>query len=80
MSEPSIKVREDRARRALAKHDYCLRKTPSRSWLREYYGPGYMIIDQSNTVRAGSSSRQYDANLKDVEEFVEQLRSTDTSC
>jgi hypothetical protein len=70
MSEPSIKVREDRARRALAKHHCRLCKTPSRSWLRKYYGVGYQIIDQSNTVRIGYGTREYEATLKDVEDFA----------
>jgi hypothetical protein len=76
MSEPSIKMREDRARRALAKHYYHLRKTPSRSWLRQYYDPGYMIMDRTNTVREGCYSREYQATLERVEEFVERITSS----
>lgn len=66
----SEKNREDRVRRALAKHDYVLKKTPARSWLREYYGPGYMIIDDSNTVVEGCSSRGYESDLERVEWFA----------
>jgi hypothetical protein len=41
----SQKTREDRVRRNLAKSGLYLRKTPSRSSLRKYYGAGYMIIN-----------------------------------
>jgi hypothetical protein len=74
MCEPSIKVREDRARRALIKHDHKLCKTPARSWLRAYYGPGYEIVNAYNTVVLGCIHRNYSATLEDVEDFVERLR------
>ena len=41
----SDKIREDRLRRRLAKAGYRLAKTPARSWLRQEYGPGYMVLD-----------------------------------
>ncbi|MER9223778.1 hypothetical protein NKI48_34030 [Mesorhizobium sp. M0644] len=65
-----IKTREDRARRRLARLGYRLNKTPSRSWLRAEYGPGYMILD-GNTVVSGCSGRQYSDTLERVEEFIE---------
>ncbi|RWO85753.1 hypothetical protein [Mesorhizobium sp.] len=67
MSE--IKAREDRARRRLARLGYRLNKTPSRSWLRAYYGPGYMILDGS-TVVSGCSDREYSDTLERVEDFI----------
>ena len=72
--EPSIRVREDRARRALARYRHRLHKTPARSWLRKY-GPGYMIVEAyTNTVVMGATNRAYTATLEDVEGFVEELR------
>lgn len=66
--EVSVKTREDRVRRTLAKHGLILKKTPSRSWLRQYYGPGYMIVDPfKNWVVAGASNREYDCDLGYVE-------------
>lgn len=68
--EPSIKLRESRVRRRLARIDPYLRlaKTPTRSWLRSYYGPGYMIL-KSNTVQIGCSLREYDATLEECESY-----------
>jgi hypothetical protein len=68
MSE--IKIREDRLRRLFAKHGHYLRKTPSRSWLRSYYGPGYMVLDYRNIVRLGCTHRPYDATLDQCEAFI----------
>ncbi|WP_104823106.1 hypothetical protein [Rhizobium sp. NXC24] len=65
------KIREDRVRRALKKRGMRLAKTPSRSWLRDYYGPGYMIIDTTlNAVVSGGSNRAYSDSLEDVEDFT----------
>lgn len=64
-----IKRREDRARRQLARMGYRLNKTPTRSWLRAYYGPGYMILD-GNTVVSGCFGREYSDTLERVEEFI----------
>ena len=39
---------------------YRLKKTPSRSWLRGCYGPGYMVVEYySNTVVLGCVERGY---------------------
>jgi hypothetical protein len=75
MSELSIRLREDRARRALAKYDYRLFKTPARSSLRKLYDPGYMIVAYNNSVALGAgTTRAYEATLEDVEAFVAELR------
>ena len=57
-TELSLQVREGRVRRALAKHDLALKKTPSRSWLRQYYGAGYMVINDRNVVVSGAHQRR----------------------
>lgn len=63
----SEKIRETRARRALAKHSLRLIKTPSRSWLRAEYGSGYMILADGNTVVSGFIGHEYSDTLEDVE-------------
>lgn len=65
-----IKKREDRARRQLARLGLRLSKTPTRSWLRAYYGPGYQILD-GTTVIAGCHGREYSDTLERVEEFIQ---------
>jgi len=70
---PSIKIREDRVRRRLAKDGYRLAKTPARSWLRSEYGPGYMVLDPANIVRLGGGHRVYDATLDEAEAFALNL-------
>ncbi|BBF93422.1 hypothetical protein [Blastochloris tepida] len=74
MTEREEKSRESKVRRQLQKCGYRLHKTPARSWLRKHYGAGYMIT-LNNTVVSGCSSREYDANLEDVELFVSDLAS-----
>lgn len=65
------KIREDRVRRRLAKDGYRLTETPSRSWLRKHYRPGYMIVDNAtNTVISGCIYREYSDKLEDVEAFA----------
>lgn len=72
--QDTIKIREGRARRALAKRGYAVRKTPARSGLRTTYDVGYMIIEiRRNLTVLGASSRAYEASLEDVEEFVSRL-------
>ena len=68
--DTDLKAREDRIRRVCAKHDCRLKKTPSRHWTREWYGPGYMIIDSSNTVVEGCGFRQYDADIERAEWYA----------
>ncbi|MER9927180.1 hypothetical protein NKJ84_30830 [Mesorhizobium sp. M0048] len=65
-----LKIREDTARRRLARLGFRLNKTPSRSWLRAEYGPGYIILD-GNTVVSGCSGHEYSDTLERVEEFIE---------
>ncbi|WP_316158582.1 MULTISPECIES: hypothetical protein [unclassified Bradyrhizobium] len=69
----ALKIREDRLCRRLAKADHRLAKTPARSWLRQEYGPGYMVLDYTNTVRLGCGQRAYDATLSEVEAFASKL-------
>jgi hypothetical protein len=69
--EKTLKIREDRCRRALAKRGYVLRKTPARSWQRKHFDPGYMIVDAyTNTVAEGACEREFDADLARVEWFT----------
>ncbi len=68
----SEKTREDRCRRRLARRGLQLTKTPSRSWLRAYYGPGYMVC-KNNTVVYGCYHREYDLTLEEVEDYVEAI-------
>lgn len=70
----SEKSRESRARRQLAKLNYWLTKTPSRSWLRDYSRPGYMVLS-SNYVVLGCCNREYQATLEQVEDFISQLQT-----
>jgi hypothetical protein len=62
--------------RVLAKNGYRLCKTPSRSWLRSYYGTGCMIVDQNNCVVSGCGSREYQDNLSQVEDFCLTLNDS----
>ena len=59
-------ARERKLRHALDRFGYRLAKTPARSWLRSYYGPGYMVLD-GNTAIFGCCSRGYEATLDEVE-------------
>jgi hypothetical protein len=69
------KIREDRLRRSLNKLEHRLEKTPARSWLREHYGPGYQVVDLTNTVVFGCWNRQYQATLDEVEAFALKLQT-----
>jgi hypothetical protein len=53
----------------LAKLDYRLSKTPARSWLRPYYGPGYQVL-RNNYVVAGCGSCKYRMSIEEVEDFA----------
>jgi hypothetical protein len=64
------KTREARIRRQLRRHGFILQKTPARSWLRAYYGAGYMITDDRNCVRCGARPHEYSATLDEVEDFL----------
>jgi hypothetical protein len=66
-SDRSVIAREQRVRRQLAHFDCNLRKTPSRHWTRKYYPVGYMVVDWHNQVIAGFASREYEADIEDVE-------------
>ena len=64
--------RERRLRRKLAQLGFRLHKTPARSWLRAYYGSGFMVTD-NNTVVFGCFQREYDVSIEDVEEWADEL-------
>lgn len=61
---------ERKLRYKLGKAGIKLEKTPARSWLREKYGVGYQITRQ-NRVVLGCSSREYEATLDEVREWVD---------
>jgi hypothetical protein len=70
-NELSLGVREGRVRRALAKYDLILKKTPSRSWLRQIHGPCYMIVDEyQNLIVSGAHHREYEDTIEHVEWFA----------
>lgn len=71
VDEADIKNREARARNALKGLGYKLQKTPARSGLRKYHPVGYMVVNEyRNVVVAGCGSREYQAILEDVEQFL----------
>lgn len=63
-------AKELRLRRLLAKQDLRLQKTPARHWSREWYGAGYMVVDDRNCVVIGATHRPWDASLDEVEALV----------
>lgn len=66
-----ISTRESAIRRSLKKQGYLLRKVPARSFLREWYGVGYMVVDADrNTVVLGGTHHAYDGTLDEVEAFA----------
>ena len=67
-----MNLSESTIRRRLAKAGFRLQKTPARHWTR-HYGEGYMVTDDTNTVRLGACRRPYDGTLDDVREFVAGL-------
>ena len=69
---PTIKIREDRARRLLAKRGLRLCKTPSRTWVRSF-GPGYLVLNRNMVVVMASSTRKYQATLEEIEAFARAL-------
>ena len=69
--EEPLKKREDRARRALARGGYAMRKTPARSWECKYFAPGYHVYrEYTNTTVLGAGNRLYSATIEDVEAFA----------
>ncbi len=56
-------------------------RTPERSWLREYYGAGYMIVGTyytigTNVVLSGAGQREYELSLDSVEAEITRLQTT----
>lgn len=67
---------ESTIRRQLNKLGLYLKKTPSRSHLRDWYGPGFMVVDgYTNTVVLGCFHRAYDATLDEVVAFVAERKA-----
>jgi len=64
----SVKIREQRVRRALAEIGMSLRKSPSPD--RRDNGSGYMIVDDRNHVSGGRPNLRFEADLKQVEWFA----------
>jgi len=54
----SVKVREQRVRRALARSGMRLRKAPRPPQERQIYAPGYMIVDDRDNIREGGDLRR----------------------
>ncbi len=69
IKEVSEKTRECRVRRELVKHGLRLSKVPGRSWLKQYYCVGYMILE-GNTVVSGYYQRRYQDTLSQVEWYA----------
>jgi hypothetical protein len=69
-TELSIPVGEGRVRRSLAKHGLTLKKTPSRSWLHQIHGAGYMIVNDHNVVVSGAHQREYEDDIDRIEWFA----------
>jgi len=65
MENKEIKVREDKARRQLAKQGYTLKKSRAQTYTVDNQG-GYMIL-QDGVIQAGE---RFDMTLEDVEKFV----------
>ena len=65
--ESSIKSRETKARRKLAKMGYSLHKSRARTITADNCG-GYRIVrDYANAIEAGE---RYDLTLEEVEKFI----------
>ena len=54
----SVKVREQRVRRALARSGMRLRKASRQSQEQSFSALGYMIVDDRDTVREGGDLRR----------------------
>lgn len=57
-------------RKLLAKQDLRLIKNRAHSKSREFFGVGYMVVDECTTVVLGATHRAYDATLEDVAALV----------
>ena len=61
---------ESTIRRRLRAKGLRLEKAPARHWTRDWYGPGYMVIDDRNMVVLGASRRPYDGTLAEAAELA----------
>lgn len=66
---------ERRVRRTLSRHGFRLQKTPSRHWSKAWYGSGYSVIDDTNTVVFGCYRRMWEATLSDVVSYAADLKA-----
>jgi hypothetical protein len=65
---------EARLRRFLKSAGYTLKKTPARHPTLKQWGERYMIINDRNVIEIGGRTREYEATLEQVEDFVADLR------
>lgn len=65
-------TRERVARSRLISKGYRLNKAPARHWTRNEFGVGYQIL-RGNQVVAGCCQREFEMDLKEVEDFVAAL-------
>lgn len=68
--KPTIKTREDKARRQLIKQGFSLKKSRVQNCTANNQG-GYMIV-QNGIIQAGE---RFDMTLDDVEDFAEEWLS-----
>lgn len=61
---------ESTIRRRLRAKGLRLEKAPARHWTSREYGPGYMVIDDRNTVLLGATRRPYDGTLAEAAELA----------
>jgi hypothetical protein len=68
-----IRTRERRIRRIAASQGLRLCKN-RREWIRGNFGDQYHLVNGHNIVVLGATTREYDANLSDVEDFLMQAQ------
>jgi len=64
------RIRENRARRAVAKLGLRLAKSRARDTRRPEFGNFHIVNPVNNAIVAGGSPRDYSMSLEDVEAFV----------
>lgn len=64
---------EKLVRLALYKHDLRLVKNRAHSISRQWFGVGYMIVDNQNNVVNGANARAFEASLEDVAGYLNSL-------
>lgn len=71
VSEPTVKAREARARRALRRDCLFLGKSRARNEFDPSFG-GYWIFDERNCVVAGCHPHAFSLSLEEVEAYVKE--------